>query len=180
MQSVIKQRTNSLQYIHISAETVLQMKRRGNSRWILHASQGGLSESSLLKSDGSQDGQVGRLNRLEAVAKDTETWAKSQGGGLPGFRPFRSDGSDGSQAGRLAGYRRQRLVRLDSTWAHTCSADKFAEINILFSNVLYQTTVAPKEYNSTRTDAISANRPQLRLRRHRINFLGPQAKKEQL
>jgi hypothetical protein len=51
---------------------VLQINRRGNSRGILHASQGGLSELSSLRSDGSHDGQVGRLNRLEAVAKDTQ------------------------------------------------------------------------------------------------------------
>jgi hypothetical protein len=46
------------------AETILQMMLRGNSWVNLHASQGRLSGSSLLRSDGSEDNQTGRLSHM--------------------------------------------------------------------------------------------------------------------
>ncbi len=57
IQSSNEQNVNSAQYIVV--ETVLQMNFRGNSRGNLHESQGGLSESSPLRSDGSWDSQMG-------------------------------------------------------------------------------------------------------------------------
>jgi hypothetical protein len=64
IQSTSKQNLNSVQYIHIYAETVLSMNLRRNSRGKLHASQGGLPGSSLLRLDGSCGSQAGRLSHM--------------------------------------------------------------------------------------------------------------------
>jgi hypothetical protein len=67
--------------------------------WWPKASEGEPSGLSPLRSNGSHDGQAGRLDGNEVVVKDTQIYAKSQGG-LPGLSPIRSDGFCGSQAGR--------------------------------------------------------------------------------
>jgi hypothetical protein len=56
-------------YIYISAETILQMNLMGNSRGIFHASQGGLYELSPLRSGGSHGIQGGRLGCINSVLR---------------------------------------------------------------------------------------------------------------
>jgi hypothetical protein len=67
---------------------------------VAKSNSGGQSSSSPLRSGGSRDGQAGRLDRHEAVAKVTQNKAKSHDG-LPGSSQLRSDGSRDSQQGRL-------------------------------------------------------------------------------
>jgi hypothetical protein len=76
------------------AGTILQLKPRGKSRGKLQESQGGLSQLSPLRSDGSCDSQAG-----EAGAH--ERWPKVSQGGPSDLSPLRSDASRGGQAGRL-------------------------------------------------------------------------------
>ncbi len=78
----------------------------------LEEGQGGLPELSPLRSGGSRDGQAGRLDRREAVAKtDTQIQAKSQRR-PSGSSQLRSDGSHDGQAGGLD--RREAVAKKDT------------------------------------------------------------------
>ncbi len=70
----IIERKNEQRKMYTYVKTVLQMNLRGNSRGILHVSQGGLSESSPIISDGSQDSQTGRLSHV--------SWASNSRGAI--------------------------------------------------------------------------------------------------
>ncbi len=69
MLAIIERKINSVKCIYV--KTVLQMNLRGNSRGILHVSQGGLSKSSPIRSDGSEDSQTGRLSHVSSAKSNS-------------------------------------------------------------------------------------------------------------
>ncbi len=106
IESSNEQNMNSVQYTmsrdHHTNETQGELK--GNLHW----SQGGLSRSSPLRSDGSWDSQAGRL--------DHECFDQKNSSGPSGSSPLRSDGYCDGQAQRLdrvsGGQRHSKLSKI--------------------------------------------------------------------
>jgi hypothetical protein len=90
MQSVTEQKINIVLNVYMCRDCPT-IELQGNSRGTLHASQGVMSQSSPLKSDGSWESKSGRLSKW-MVAK--VTWRGPSG-------PLRSDISCDGQAGML-------------------------------------------------------------------------------